>query len=454
MDMTTKNPDLLESINSLDVSAYGRQMHNLIERLFPICRSITGDGVRETLQILRDNIPLEVHEVPTGTAAFDWTIPKEWNVRDAYIKNSKGRKVVDFQTSNLHLVSYSVPVHKWLSLTELSEHLHTDPDHPDWVPYRTSYYNETWGFCLAHNQFKELEEDEYEVLIDSELQDGSLTYGEFVLPGKEANEVLLFAHTCHPSLCNDNLSGIALVTYLAQFLSGIQLRYTYRFVFTPATIGSIAWLSRNEKTLPRIRHGLVASLLGDQGDFHYKRTYDGGAEIDRAVIQSLCDLGVPFEVREFDPWGYDERQFNSPGIRLPVGRLTRSPNGEFDEYHTSADNLEFVKPECLGQSLRAYLAIVNTLEANQKYRNLFPNGEPQLGRRGLYRKLGGLQSVEKTQLEMLWVLNCSDGQNSLLDIAERAKMPFSRLQAAARLLESNHLLEIVEPGDVAARQTP
>ncbi len=423
-------------------------MHNLVERLFPICRSITGDGVRETLRILQDIIPLEVHEVPTGTAAFDWTIPKEWNVRDAYIKNSRGRKVIDFGVSNLHLVSYSVPVQKRLSLAELSKHLHTDPDHPDWVPYRTSYYNETWGFCLSHNQFQELEEDEYEIHIDADLQDGSLTYGELVVPGNEAEEVLLFAHTCHPSLCNDNLSGIALVTHLAQILSEIELRYTYRFVFAPATIGSITWLSRNEEALGRIRHGLVASVLGDPGGFHYKRTYDGDADIDRAVVQSLRDLGVPFEVREFEPWGYDERQFNSPGLRLPVGRLTRSPNGEFAEYHTSADNLEFVKAECLGQSLHAYLAIVNTLEANRVYKNLSPNGEPQLGRRGLYRKLGGLQSVEATQLAMLWVLNGSDGHNSLLDIAERAKMPFSQVQTAASLLESNHLLALVEP-DVA-----
>ena len=431
-------------LDAFDHRQAGEEIYALVERLYPLCRSITGDGLRETLRALQELIPLSLHEVPTGSPVFDWTVPKEWNVRDAYIKDPEGRKVVDFQAHNLHLVSYSVPVQRKMPLSELKKHLHSLPEHPDWIPYRTSYYNEAWGFCLAHNRLLELRDGDYEVCIDSTLSEGALTYGEALLPGESDDEILIFAHACHPSLCNDNLSGIGLAVFLARFLAPLELRYSYRFVFAPATIGSITWLSRNEAILPKIRHGLVASVLGDPGKFHYKRTYDGNAEIDRAVIRSLGDLGLPFEVRDFEPWGYDERQFNSPGLRLPVGRLTRSPNGEYAEYHTSADDLDLVRPECLGESLEAYLSVVNTLEANRTYRNLAPKGEPQLGRRGLYRKLGGQQTIALNQLAMLWVLNCSDGQQSLLDIAERADLPFRELQAVAETLEASGLLETVE----------
>lgn len=435
---------LTDYIDALDFDRAGTEMHALVTKLYPICRSITGDGVRQTLRLLQEQIALDVTEVTTGTRVFDWTIPKEWNVREAFIKGPDGRKVVDFADSNLHLVSYSVPLRATLSLDELKPHLHSLPEHPDWVPYRTSYYNEDWGFCLSHNQFTALEDGRYEVVIDSTLTEGALTYGEVFLPGRSDDEVLIFAHICHPSLCNDNLSGISLATQLASHLGRLDLRYSYRFLFAPATIGSIAWLSLNEARLPRVRHGLVASVLGDPGKFHYKKTYSGNAEIDRAVVRSLADLDLPFEVRDFEPWGYDERQFNAPGLRLPVGRLTRSPNGEYDAYHTSADDLSLVRAECLGESLKAYLGVINTLEANRTYLNLSPKGEPQLGRRGLYRSLGGLQTIAQSQLAMLWVLNCSDGQNSLLDIAERADLPFRDLQAIADLLVSKGLLEPVE----------
>lgn len=432
--------DLTDLIDSLEDSRAGDEMYALIAELYPFCRSITGDGVRNTLKAVRERIPIEIYEVPTGTPVFDWTVPKEWNIRDAYIRAPDGRKIADFQTSNLHIVSYSVPVHRFVPLVELKAHLHTIPEHPDWVPYRTSYYRENWGFCISHRQFLELEDGDYEVYIDSSLREGSLTYAEAVLPGRSDAEVLIFSHICHPSLCNDNLSGIGVATFLALYLARCQTRYTYRFVFAPATIGSITWLSRNERSLHMIRHGLVISVVGDPGHFRYKKTYQGDAEIDRAVRRTLVDLGVQFEVLEFEPWGYDERQFNSPGIRLPVGRLTRSPNGGYAEYHTSADDLNLVRPEYLAGSLRAYLSIMNTLEANMCYRNEFPKGEPQLGRRGLYRTTGGQQSIEQSQLAMLWVLNMSDGEHSLLDIAERGDLCFRDIQAAADALEAHGVL--------------
>lgn len=431
----------------VDSAAAGAEMYELIRELYPICRSITGNGVRETLQRLRRLVPLEVHEVPSGTEVFDWTIPKEWNIKDAYIKDANGNKVVDFQRSNLHVVSYSIPVHRRVPLAELQEHLFTLPAHPDWIPYRTSYYSETWGFCLAHSDYLRLSEGEYEVFIDSALKDGHLTYGEFLVRGRTPDEVLIFTHICHPSLCNDNLSGIALSAYLAKMLAGRRLRYSYRFVFAPATIGSIAWLSRNERNLPKIRHGLVAAVVGDAGGLTYKRSRYANAEIDVAVTHVLKHLGRPYEVLDFTPYGYDERQFGSPGINLPVGRLTRSPNGCYPEYHTSADNIDVVKAEFLGDSLDVYLRVIEILESNGKYVNLNPKCEPQLGKRGLYRKMGGYQDISGYQWALLWVLNLSCGRHTLLDIAERAGLPFDLVASAARDLQGSGLLQPCDASD-------
>src|SRR5262249_40208841 len=254
-------------------------------------------------------ISLTTHEVPSGTQVFDWTIPREWNIQDAYVKNSRGERVVDFRRSNLHVVNYSIPILTKLSLSELREHLHSLPDHPNWIPYRTSYYRESWGFCISQQQLDSLPEDKYEVMIDSSLADGSLTYGECLLPGQMADEVLVSTHCCHPSLCNDNLSGVGVATFLAQALAAMPRRYSYRFLFIPGTIGAIAWLSRNEQFVPRIRHGLVLACLGDRGAFSYKKTRRGNAEIDRAVIHLLSHSGEPYNVRDFSPYGYDERQY-------------------------------------------------------------------------------------------------------------------------------------------------
>ena len=300
-------------------------MFNLMRELFPICRSITGNGVRQTLEILSRRIPMTMHEVPSGTRVLDWTVPKEWNIRDAWIKNLKGQRVVDFKKSNLHVVSYSVPVCRRIALADLKPHLFSLPDRPDWVPYRTSYYNEAWGFCVSQHHLETLTDSEYDVCVDSTLEDGFLTYGECYLPGETQDEVLLSCHVCHPSLCNDNLAGISLAVSLIEHLrSRSNLRYSYRFLFIPGTIGSITWLARNRARIHNIKHGLVISCVGHGAKFTYKRSRRGTAEIDKVVEYVLKQSATPFEVQPFFPWGYDERQYCSPGFDLPVGSLMRA----------------------------------------------------------------------------------------------------------------------------------
>ncbi len=423
-----------------DDIAAGEAMHRLATDLYPICRSITGDGVRETLRRLQDHIPLKVHEVPTGTQVFDWTVPREWNITDAYIKNSAGDRIVDFKNSNLHVLGYSLPVHAQMSLAELKPHLITIPEQPDAIPYRTSYYDEAWGICLAHNQLLAMPEDEYEVSIESSLIDGQLTYGECYLQGELEDEILISTHICHPSLGNDNLSGIAVATFLARRLLSTALRHSYRFLFIPGTIGSITWLALNEPRLPRIKHGLVLANLGDAGPLTYKKSRRDDAEVDRVVVNVLRDRGSRSEVRKFVPYGYDERQFCSPGINLPVGCLSRTPNGEFPEYHTSKDDLAFLRPASLGDSLLCCLEILKVLEGNRVYLNQNPKGEPQLGRRGLYRGFGGSMDAITREMAMLWVLNMTDGQHSLLDISDRSGVPFDLIADAADALAKHDLL--------------
>ncbi|MEX1241866.1 MAG: DUF4910 domain-containing protein [Cyclobacteriaceae bacterium] len=418
----------------------GHQMHLLMEELYPICRSITGDGVRQTLSILKKHIPLTIHKIRTGATVFDWEVPKEWNIRDAYIKDSRGQKIVDFGNSNLHVLNYSTPIHQQMPLRELREHLYTLPDYPDWIPYRTSYYKEDWGFCISHRQLQQLEDDVYEVFIDSSLKKGYLTYGEYFLPGELSEEVLLSTHVCHPSLCNDNLSGISVLTFLAKYLQTQKLRYSYRFLFIPGTIGAIAWLSINEIKTRNIKHGLVASLLGDNGPFTYKKSRRGNAEIDKIVPEVLRNLNVQHRVINYSPYGYDERQFCSPGFNLPVGSLTRTLYGQFPEYHTSADNLEFVKPEALDGSLKIYQAVIRMLEENERYINTNPKCEPQLGRRKLYSLVGGRKESADFQMATLWVLNLSDGSHSLMDISKESGLPFELIREAANKLGECRLL--------------
>lgn len=436
--------DIATLRGQLDTAAVGREMHALVAELYPICRSITGHGVRATLDRIRRIIPITVHEVPSGTPVFDWTVPKEWNIRDAYVKNSRGERVIDFRASNLHVVSYSVPVRRVMSLSELRPHLFTLPDQPDRIPYRTTYYRESWGFCLRQHDLDRLEEGDYEVCIDSSLEPGHLTYGELRLPGALDDEILVSTHICHPSLCNDNLSGIALATMLARELSSVSRRYSYRFVFVPGTIGSITWLSRNEEAVQRVRHGLVLTAVGDAAPFTYKRSRRGNAEVDRVATHVLRHSGQPHRIIDFFPYGYDERQYCSPGFDLPVGCLMRSQHGTYPEYHTSADDLDFVSPDSLGGSLEVSLTIFAVLEGNGRYRNQFPKCEPQLGRRGLYRMIGGQPEQSELELALLWVLNLSDGTHTLLDIAERSGLPFAVVRKATDMLLETDLLREVD----------
>ena len=413
----------------------------LIEELFPICRSITGNGVRQTLETLRRFIPLEVNEVPSGIGVLDWTVPPEWNIRDAYILDPDGRRVVDFAANNLHIVQYSRPIDAMIQLGELRPHLHTLPDQPDWIPYRTSYYTENWGFCLTHRQLSSLADGPYRVVIDSDLGPGHLSYGELLIPGETDDTVLFSCHICHPSLANDNLSGIAVATMLACHLQTLRRRHSYRFLFIPGTIGSLTWLARNEDKVGRIVHGLVLSCLGDAGGMTYKQSRRGNATIDRIVAHVLRNDEVPHRITPFVPYGYDERQYCSPGFDLPVGCLMRTPNGEYPEYHSSADNLSLLRPESLAHSLAVLRCIVAVIEGDAVCRSRNQKGEPQLGQRGLYETIGGQRAASYDQMALLWVLNLADGHHSLLDIAERAGVPFATIRAAADALVAAELLE-------------
>jgi len=419
----------------------GEKMMDLISGLFPICRSITGNGVRETLQTLKTIIPLEIIEVPSGTKVLDWEVPKEWNIREAYINNSSGEKIIDFKTLNLHVLNYSTPINQTMGLKELSPHLFSIPEKPALVPYRTSYYNENWGFCMSHDQLLSLKEDQYEVVIDSDLSPGNLTYGEYYIKGQIEDEVLISTHICHPSLCNDNLTGIAVCTYLAKEISVLKPYYSYRFIFIPGTIGAITWLAKNENSVHKIKYGMVTSLLGIDSIFTYKKSRRTDARINRIVEYILSDYPQT-EILNFIPYGYDERQFCSPGFNLPVGNLCRIPFGQYPEYHTSADNLDFISQKALEDSYGVFQKIFQYIEAERYFINLFPKGEPQLGKRGLYDAIGGQNDSRQLQLAFLWVLNYSDGKNTLTDITMLSGIkPGIILKATELLVEKGLLIE-------------
>ncbi len=427
-------------IETLAPTGAGAGMHAFAAELYPICRSITGPGVRQTLDVIERRIPLVRTETPTGTQVLDWTVPNEWSIRDAYVKNAAGERVIDFRAHNLHVLNYSAPISARMPLSELKPHIYTLPDQPDLIPYRTSYYQERWGFCMSHNALQALPDGEYEVVVDSSLAPGSLTYAEHVHRGDSDEEVLLQAHICHPSLANDNCSGLALLTQLAAAMAPLKTRYTYRFLFAPGTIGAITWLARNEEGARRIKHGLVLSCVGDAGGPTYKRTRRGDAPVDRAMAHVLKHAAPNANVIDFFPYGYDERQYNSPGFKLDVGLFQRSQFATFPEYHTSADNLDFIKPEHLEASLCIVASLIQVLEQDRCWRNTAPKGEPQLGKRGLYDALGGDKDAYARNMAMLWILNLSDGEHSLLDIAERADIPFATIAATAEILAEKGLL--------------
>lgn len=429
---------------AVGAAALGQRLYDLAAAIYPICRSLTGQGVRETLAILGRHVPFTVHEVPTGTPILDWTVPREWNVRDAWVKDEAGRKVVDFQAHNLHLLGYSVPLHRTMTLDELKPHLFTLPKQPDLIPYRTSYWQENWGFCMRHDDFVALPEGRYEVFIDTTLADGHMTYGEYLHRGQTKEEVVLTAHICHPSLANDNCSGLSLLTHLAAALQGRETRYSYRFLLMPGTVGAITWLARNRDAVANIRHGMALSCVGDGGGPVYKKSRQGDAPIDEAMAYLLGQAG-PWAgpdagTVEFSPYGYDERQFCSPGFNLPFGLLQRSRFGRFPAYHTSADDLSLITPAHLASSYRLVEALIDMLEHEEKPVNLQPFGEPQLGRRGLYDAIGGQPGGPSRSMAMLWVLNLADGEHSLLDMAKRSELPFTLIKETVDLLRAHELL--------------
>ncbi|MFO7546305.1 MAG: DUF4910 domain-containing protein [Trueperaceae bacterium] len=450
---------LLGSVGSPGADGLGaespRPLMALVQELYPVLRSITGAGLRATLDVLRRELPrLEVRSVPSGAQVLDWTVPPEWTVREAHLTAPDGTRVVDVRRHNLSLVNYSAPFRGTVPLTALRPHLHSLPDRPHAIPYRTSYYRRAWGFCLPHEVLERLPDGDYQVVIDTDLAPGVLNYGELVLPGEREDEVLLSAHVCHPSLANDNLSAVAVLVELARRLTTRRRRLTYRLLFAPGTIGAIAALSRsldlpaNAADRPetadanwhhtRVRHGLVLAGLGDGGTLHYKRSRDG-AKIDRVVAHVLRHHGE-HRILPFDPGGYDERQYASPGFRLAVGRLGRTPPGTYPEYHTSDDDLSFVTEEALQDASTVLERVVDVLERDAVVRSLAPYGEPQLGRRGLYES----DDPPEARTAMQWVLNLADGEHGLLDVAERAGLSFAVVADAADRLVQARLIALEE----------
>jgi aminopeptidase-like protein len=427
-----------------DDASPGAAMHALARRLFPITRSITGDGVRETLTILREHIPLEIHEVPTGTRAFDWTVPPEWTIRDAYILDEHGNRIVDFRRNNLHVVGYSVPVDVTMSLAELQPHLHSLPDQPTAIPYITSYYERRWGFCLSHAERERLEDGRYRVVIDSELKDGSLTYGELVIPGETSDEVFLSTYVCHPSMANNELSGPVVTTWLAKWIGSRSRRYTYRLVFIPETIGSLVYLSRHLDTLKaNVVAGFNVTCVGDDRAYSYLPSRYGNTVADRVALHALSVRHPEFVRYSFLDRGSDERQYCSPGVDLPVVSVMRSKYHAYPEYHTSLDDLTVVTPAGLHGAYTILRECLEILEANRTYRAT-TLGEPQLGGRGLYPTLGTRSSYAAVRTTMD-LLAYADGTNDLVAIADLIGVPVVDLQPVAEQLLAHGLLEAV-PG--------
>ncbi len=436
-----------DRISRLDALASGDlpAMMPLMRRLFPICRSLTGEGVRRTLDLLGERAPLERRRVPTGTRCFDWDVPLEWNIRDAFVKNSRGEKIIDFAAHNLHVVGYSVPVRARLSLADLQPHLHSRPDMPDAIPYRASYYQREWGFCLTHRQRKGLPEDSYEVVIDSTLSPGHLDYAEARLPGQDPREVFFSTYICHPSMANNELSGPVLLVTLLGLLGRLSpLRHTYRALLAPETIGALAFLSEHLRELQaKMAAGYVVTCVGDDGPYTYKRSRRGTTLADRAAEHVLRHLagGRPVTVQEFDPVeGSDDRQYGSPGVNLPVGSLMRSPYGEYPEYHTSKDDLAFVSEQALADSLRVYLRVVETIEMNSHPIRTNPCGEPQLGRRGLHPTMTRVGPYADDTPAILTLLAFADGEHDLIDIAGRLGCPVWELRAPLQKLVEADLI--------------
>jgi len=422
----------------------GIEMYEFVKRLFPIHRSITGNGVRETLKIIQEYIPITIHEVPSGTVVFDWKIPREWNIKDAYILDSKGKRIADFKKNNLHVIGYAAPINKTVSLEELQEHLYSLPEQPDAIPYVISFYKERWGFCIEHNERLKLKEKEYKVVIDSEFKDGSLTYGELIIPGESEKEIFISTYVCHPSMANNELSGPAVATFLAKsILARKQRRYTYRIIFITETIGSITYLSQHLKEMQKnVIAGFNLSCVGDDGPYSYIPTRYGDTYTDKVLLNILSSMHPDFMKYSFLDRGSDERQYNAPGVELPVCCVCRSKFGEFPQYHTSLDNLDFVSPQGLAGAYNMLEACLKLIEANRKYK-ITCLCEPHLGKRGLYPTINSGVDVYKESRKLTNFITYADGKNDLIDISNKIKVPVSELYSMVDKLSAAGLLSVV-----------
>ncbi len=419
----------------------GAQIHSLAQKLFPINRSLTGNGVRETLAILKEICPLmTIHEVPSGTQVFDWVIPNEWNIKDAYVIDPDGKKIIDFQKNNLHVVGYSVPVDKEIDLEELNKHLYSLENQPEAIPYITSYYFERWGFCLKHSERMGLKPGKYKVRIDSTLKPGSLTYGEVIIPGETKEEIFLSTYVCHPSMANNELSGPCVTIYLAKWLQSLNRKYTYRIVFIPETIGSVTYISRHLEHLKKhVKAGFNLTCIGDDRVYSYLPTRAENTISDAIAKHVLKWIDKDFVSYSWHRRGSDERQYCSPGVDLPVVSIMRSKYGEYPEYHTSLDDLNLVTPEGLQGGYEAVRLSIEALEQNC-YPRVKVLCEPQLGKRGLYPTISTKDSADQVRL-MMGFITYSDGTNSLLEIAEKCNVPIWNLYSIMDNLFKHDLIE-------------
>jgi len=408
-------------------ASLGQEMHALAARLFPINRSLTGPGVRETLSILQEHLQdLQIYEVKSGTSAFDWEIPNEWSVNDAYVKDETGKKIIDFKTSNLHLMGYSTPVNYLVTREELMKHLHTLPDQPTAIPYVTSYYSEDWGFCVADEDLQNIGDGPFEVYVDSTLGPGVMNYADLIIQGQTDEEILLSTYFCHPSMANNELSGPVVLTFIAKWLKEIPLKdrkYTYRLVMVPETIGSIYYISKNLESLRKVRAGWVLTCIGDERTYSYVPSRDGNTLADRVSKKVLSEIYPDYKTYSWLDRGSDERQYCSPGVDLPVASIMRSKYGEYPEYHTSLDDLSLVTPDGLYGGFVAMQAAIKMLEANAVFKTRVPC-EPQLGKRGLYPNTS-VKSSGHLVRDQMNVLSYCDGVNDLISIAELCKIEFT-----------------------------
>lgn len=428
-------------LDPVEGAAVGQEMYDLVVKLFPFCRSITGNGLRETIKTIKEVLPeLALHEVPTGTPVFDWVVPNEWNIRDAFIEDEGGHRIVDFKKSNLHVVSYSVPVDQVMDLDDLQKHLHSYPTQPDAIPYVTSYYKENWGFCLTHTQRTSLRPGRYRVRIDSELKPGSLTYGELILPGATGEEIFISTYLCHPSMANDNLSGPVVATAIAKWLSSEKRRFTYRIIFIPETIGSLTYMSQH---LAQMKKNTIAGFnltcVGDNRVFSFMPSRLGTTLADKVALHVLKHKHPDYIPYSFLKRGSDERQYCSPGADLPVVSIMRSRYGDYPEYHTSLDDLSVISPEGLYGSYDALKTCLEVLEVNKTYRSTCI-GEPRMGKRFPYHQISTKFSYQNSEKQLKDFLIYVDGAHDLIDIGNIIGVPAWNLFDVVNKLEEQKLI--------------